>query len=155
IAAQLIMPLEEEWARFAVKDNLRLRLEEYWRKGHRLLILDSGSTTAAIAHRIAAIKTPDGKRHLSHLRVLSNGDLVHRELNTAECRHGLIFLGGAERFDTGAIAGVLAERCLDAWGLQADIAIIGTTNLNADGKFCCDHEDEAYIKSRLLSSARI
>ena len=39
--------------------------------------------------------------------------------------------------------------------MQGDLAIIGTTNLNSAGHFCCDHEDEAQIKSRLLGAARI
>jgi DeoR/GlpR family transcriptional regulator of sugar metabolism len=156
IAARLIMPQRHETARFTMMSaTLRARMEEYWNKKHRLVILDSGSTTAAIARQVAPAKTPDANRRLSHLRVLTNGALVHQELNIATCTHGLIFLGGAERFDTGAVAGTLAEQCLDAWALKADLAVIGTTNLNEDMKWCCDHEDEAYIKSRLLDSARV
>jgi DeoR/GlpR family transcriptional regulator of sugar metabolism len=111
----------------APDSGLKARLREYWTKAHRLLILDSGSTTASIARHLAAVKHPDPERHLADLRVLTNGGMIFQAFNKADCSHGLILLGGAVRRDTDAVAGALAEFCLEKWALTADIAIIGTT----------------------------
>jgi DeoR/GlpR family transcriptional regulator of sugar metabolism len=138
-----------------IASDLQTRLAEYWKKAHRLVILDAGSTTAAIARHLGRLRTPDPLRNLADLRIFTNGNLIHQELNKSGGNHGVILLGGAERHDTEAVAGTLAEECLRAFALKADIAIIGTTNLNEDGNFCSDSEDEARIKSRLLESARI
>jgi DeoR/GlpR family transcriptional regulator of sugar metabolism len=163
IAEQIVMPelpkdparLMRKGSRLQLDIGLRTRLVEFWNKAHRLLILDSGSTTASIARHLATVKPPDPKRLLADLRVLTNGGLIFQTFNQPDCSHGLILLGGAVRRDTDAVAGTLAELCLEKWALKADIAIIGTTNINDSFKFCCDHEDEASIKSRLLAAARI
>jgi DeoR/GlpR family transcriptional regulator of sugar metabolism len=156
MAERLIAPASESLPVLkAIGTDLQTRFAEFWKKAHRLVILDAGSTTAAIARYLGRLRTPDPLRNLADLRIFTNGNLIHQELNKAGGSHGVILLGGAERRDTEAVAGTLAEECLRAFALKADIAIIGTTNLNEDGNFCCDSEDEARIKSRLLEAARI
>jgi DeoR/GlpR family transcriptional regulator of sugar metabolism len=133
---------------------LERRIASYWLKPHRLAILDSGTTNGAVAGHLKILKSPDPGRHLAQLRVLTNGLNILEELKDSS--HGVILLGGSFRRDTGAVAGLLAERCLDVWGLDnADVAVIGTTNLNNRLEFCCDSEEEAAVKSRLLHAARI
>ena len=74
--------------------DLQLRLTELWDKAHRLFILDAGSTTAAIARQLAMVKTPNPERHVAHIRVLTNSDLVQQILTSGLSDHGLILLGG-------------------------------------------------------------
>jgi DeoR/GlpR family transcriptional regulator of sugar metabolism len=153
IAHSLLRQPHGEWR---MSDELASRLLAYWSKAHRLLILDAGSTTEAIARRLSQVETPSPERHLAGLRVLTNGSMIVKAFAEGKNRHlGLILLGGARRSDTDATAGSLAEQCLAAWRFQADVAIIGSTNLQWNRGFCCDSEEEAEIKSRLLHTARI
>jgi DeoR/GlpR family transcriptional regulator of sugar metabolism len=144
-----------------MSDVLRQKLDTYMTKAHRLAIIDSGSTTLAIAKALTKHKTPAPDRHLNFLRVLTNGRRVAQALDSPESTHGIILLGGALRRDTQAVAGLLAERCLDSWLAHtsdlaiADVAIIGTTNVNANFDLFSDSEIESEMKSRLLNSARI
>ena len=155
-AARLIAPTVAQQDAFnqpPLPAELADKLKAYWTKANRFLILDAGSTTGAVARHTARLKAPDPDKRLSSLRVLTNGMMIVQELQHSP--HGIITVGGAYRKPTGAVAGNLAEQSLASWGFHADLAIIGTTNLNEQGDFCCDGEDEAQIKSRLLESARI
>lgn len=143
-----------------ITQDLQRRLDAYWRKPHRLLILDAGSTTAAISRAVATQRTPDPDRRIAELRILTNSKRVLGHLDATDCNHDVVLLGGSLRKDTDAVCGLLAEQCLTSWALTADIAIIGTTNLNIDKirgslAFRSDSESEAQIKSRLLSIASI
>jgi DeoR/GlpR family transcriptional regulator of sugar metabolism len=141
-----------------ISASLADSLESLWQKARRAIILDAGSTTKAIADELVKLKTPSPERRLSSLRVLTNGLMIVESLKQMRppYLHGIIQLGGSVRHDTEAIAGTLAEWCLESWRFSADVAFIGTTNLNNnDWTFCCDSEEEAQIKSALLHKARI
>ena len=138
----------------SVKDDLKFRLEALWRRQHRLLVLDSGTTTRRIAVQLA--EAPGKSRHLASLRVVTNGLEVARSLNKDKRpKHGTIVIGGTLRRETMSLIGTLAERSLETMSLRADISIIGTTSFNLLGEFGCNHEDESETKSRLLQSADI
>ncbi len=144
-----------------LSDGLRHRLESHFQRAHRLAILDSGTTTDAIAEDLVAYETPDPDRRLNFLRILTNGKTVAGTLDVERCKHEIILLGGALRRSTAAVVGLLAARCLESWLAQssdsriADIAIVGTTAVNQSFDMFSDSENESEMKSRLLSSARI
>ncbi|OAI52408.1 hypothetical protein AYO47_06225 [Planctomyces sp. SCGC AG-212-M04] len=144
-----------------VSYELKARLNAYTRKAHRLVILDSGTTTAAIARILATVVTPDPRRHLARLRVLTNGRTVAERLDVRDSTHEIILLGGVMTRATAAVSGLLAERCLESWTTSsansafADLAVIGATSVDSEFDLYCDNESEAQIKSRLLQLARI
>lgn len=144
-----------------MSQSLRDKLESHFRKAHRLLVLDSGTTTLAIAEQLVRFETPNSDRNLNSLRILTNGRHIAEALDVHPSKHGILLLGGALRRDTEAVVGLLAERCLSSWLVNtsdaafADLGIIGTTSFNGDFDMFSDSEDESEIKSRLLNSARI
>jgi DeoR/GlpR family transcriptional regulator of sugar metabolism len=141
--------------------RLRETLSGYFRKAHRLAILDSGTTNVEIAKELADVHTPSPDLRLNFLRILTNGRRVAETLDSPGSTHGIILLGGELRRDTEAVAGLLGVRCLESWLVNtedpaiADIAIIGTTSVNTGFDLFSDSEIESEMKSRLLNAARI
>lgn len=137
----------------SIDHDLKFRLQSLWSRQHRLLALDSGTTTARVAQHLA--EQPKTK-HLASLRIVTNGvDIAKTASKSDKLAHGTIMIGGTLRRETMALIGTLAERSFEAMSLNTDISIIGTTSFSIDGQFGCNHEDEAEIKSRLLQSANI
>jgi DeoR/GlpR family transcriptional regulator of sugar metabolism len=139
----------------AVK-RVNLFLDDYWTKRHRVVALDSGTSTEAIARPIAKEDGPAS--HYSSLRVVTNSPRIERLLHSPDKSVDVIGIGGMLRKDTSARTGLLTEVCLKAWGIRFDVAIVGATGLLRDAldrpeAFACDSEDEARTKSSFLDSA--
>ncbi len=91
------------------------------------------------------------------LRIVTNGLAIARLFSDSDRnkQFELLPLGGTWDYDTDAMTGLLAERCWEVFGLRPDIAVIGTTAIDTGRGACCDTPEEAQIKMRMLSSARI
>lgn len=158
--------------------RVRSYLGQYWRKRHRLVAMDAGTTTHAVAEYVAnpwGIEEEDEKglppagvlspnrdsfdpRSIS-LRVLTNCPRIERCMESPRCFPSVISIGGALRKDTVARTGVLAEQSMKAMNLRPDIAMLGTTSLRTeDGYslmgFACDSEEEARTKSLFEADLR-
>ena len=131
-------------------------LHGYWGKRHRMTIIDAGTTTLAIACNIA-LADERGDR-TSILTILTNSPKIEHRLLEHPHSISLISVGGKVRIDTAARTGHLCNRCLTAWDVKADIAIIGSTSFrfNDSGSpigFACDSDDEAETKAHFLDIA--
>ncbi|HEV8291802.1 MAG TPA: DeoR/GlpR family DNA-binding transcription regulator [Tepidisphaeraceae bacterium] len=137
--------------------ELDAKLLAYWLQPHRTLVIDAGSTNAAISRQIELVAIPSSTRHITMLRIVSNGLSIARMFSDSDRnrQYELLPLGGTWDYDTDAMTGLLAERCWEAFALRPDIAVIGTTAIDPMRGACCDTPEEAQIKTRMLSSARI
>jgi len=137
--------------------ELDAKLLSYWLQPHRTLVIDAGSTNTAICRQIELVAIPSSTRHITMLRIVSNGLSIARMFSDSDRnrQYELLPLGGTWDYDTDAMTGLLAERCWEAFALRPDIAVIGTTAIDPARGACCDTPEEAQIKTRMLSSARI
>lgn len=137
-------------------NEIKVFLESYWNKSHRSASIDAGSTCSEITKLIAKIKIPDHDGILSSLDIFTNSSMIIDTLRAPGVSVGVIVIGGRMRKSTDACSGELTRQCLDAWHLQLDIAIVGTTNINrATFEFACDSEDESVTKNWILSHASL
>jgi DeoR/GlpR family transcriptional regulator of sugar metabolism len=135
-------------------------LRDYWRKKSRILCLDAGSTTIAVANSLKSRDLPDEAAGIAVMRVVTNCPKIEEEFEDPRVKTEVILVGGSLRKLTRAHTGLLTEQCLDAWNIRIDIAIIGTTGLVVDVEpskhndyirgLACDSEDEARTKALLL-----
>jgi len=158
LACALLFP--EDALRERVRDNLKDKLgwqsfpvihllEGIWQKTHRIVSMDAGSTTHAIAKQM-------GKRILSfddcsQLTVVTNAPAVVEELYKTP-KVQTIVAGGELRKERYSIVGHLAERCLDAFDIVTDMGFIGATGIDFQRGFTSDSVLETQVKVRLLDS---
>jgi DeoR/GlpR family transcriptional regulator of sugar metabolism len=149
--------------------------EDYWSKKNRFVALDAGTTTLKIAEHLTSERggkrrrvLPDEEAGLAALRLVTNCPKIEAVFENPLDRTEVLLIGGALRKETRSHSGYLARQCLEAWNLQIDLAMIGTTNLitrqmiedsrigqyRAAG-FACDSEEESQIKNELLARSSL
>jgi DeoR/GlpR family transcriptional regulator of sugar metabolism len=137
--------------------EVRCILDGYWKKSHRSVATDSGTTISSITKKLAMIRIPDPHSILSALDIFTNSSMIVDDLRKPCVTVGVVVIGGRLRKDTDACTGELTRQCLASWHLQLDIAVVGTTNINkTTQEFACDSENEAVTKGLIhsLSSLR-
>jgi DeoR/GlpR family transcriptional regulator of sugar metabolism len=136
---------------------LDTKLMAFWQQPHRTLVIDAGSSNKIICSQIEAEPIPAVNRHITMLRVVTNGLAIAHLFSQSKRKrqYELLTVGGAWHYDTDATSGLLAELCWKSFSLRPDIAIIGATAIDPDRGACCDTPEEAQIKMSMLSSARI
>lgn len=108
-------------------------------KDHDTVILDSGTTTMAIAKHF----------HAKHVTVITNSlDVATILEDNTEVE--LIVTGGQMRWNTRAMVGAIAERALGAF--RANLAFIGTNAFNEKG-FTTPNLIEAQTKKKMIEIA--
>jgi len=100
---------------------LDAKLLGYWLQPHRTLVIDAGSTNAAVCRQIELVAIPSSTRHITMLRIVSNGLSIARMFSDSDRnrQYELLPLGGTWDYDTDAMTGLLAERCWEAFALAA------------------------------------
>lgn len=142
----------------SVAAKLRDHLGRYWAKKHRHCVLDAGTTTDSIAEHLAKKDAPDSDAGLAALTIVTNAPTIEGVLQKTLPGIDVIVVGGELRKDTLSHTGRLCEQCLNAWEIQVDIAMVGTTSLDyPHGRqvlcFACDSASEARTKGLLLERA--
>ena len=143
-------------------------LSLYWKKHHRSIALDAGTTNEAVSGVLSKLRAGDQTGSLGGLSVFTNSPSVVDQFRdyvrtTARdphrlpaCRIEVIPIGGRLRSDTDAVTGELSKRCLESWQINLDVAVIGTTHFDfQEMRLGCDSEDEALTKSILLSRSSL
>jgi DeoR family fructose operon transcriptional repressor len=111
------------------------------------VLLDSGTTTALLAERLAAWVPDHGQR----LTVITNS--VQNSTTLGGSQHLEVHLvGGRLRSLTGALVGSATVAQLEA--LRPDISFLGTNGLSADFGLSTPDEMEGAVKSAMVRSAR-
>jgi DeoR family fructose operon transcriptional repressor len=111
------------------------------------VLLDSGTTTALLAERLAAWVPDHGQR----LTVITNS--VQNATTLGASPHLEVHLvGGRLRSLTGALVGSATVAQLEA--LRPDISFLGTNGLSADFGLSTPDELESAVKSAMVRSAR-
>jgi DeoR/GlpR family transcriptional regulator of sugar metabolism len=140
--------------------KLRDLLIQYWNKKHRYVAIDAGTTNEQTAQYLSKKEAPDSAAGLSSLTILTNAPHIENILEDTSTDTEVVMIGGQLRKDTLAYTGLLSDQCLNAWQIQFDVALVGTTSLDMrhGGKalcFACDSVDEARTKGLLLEKADI
>ncbi|MGN7859098.1 DeoR/GlpR family DNA-binding transcription regulator [Microbacterium sp. 22303] len=106
------------------------------------ILLDSGSTTLAIAELLPAD---------AQLTVVTNNTIVAGALAGRD-NLTLLLIGGRVRTVTGAAVGPWAIEALAE--LTVDVAFLGTNGFDADHGLSTPDQDEAAVKRAMLEAAR-
>jgi DeoR/GlpR family transcriptional regulator of sugar metabolism len=119
-------------------------------KSHRHLLLDSGTTTEAIALDLKEQHFWNGPPYLT---VYTNAPRIESVLEDSAVE--VVGLMGEVRKDTSARTGYWNQRSLALLKeIAIDVAMVGTTGLALEGQrivgFACDSSDEALTKSQML-----
>lgn len=107
----------------------------------RTILLDSGSTTLAIARLLAD----------SPARIITNSLPIADEL-ASRPSGDFMLLGGDWRQESSSFIGPYALEILD--GINADLAFIGASGFDPEHAFTCQNSIESHVKTRMLSRAR-
>ncbi|WP_363339632.1 DeoR/GlpR family DNA-binding transcription regulator [Herbiconiux sp.] len=111
------------------------------------VLLDSGTTTGALAERLAGWRSADGRELIVITNSVPIAALLH--LNPAIDLH---LLGGTVRGVTSAAVGTTT---LDQLAhLRPDIAFVGANGISAEFGLSTPDEREASVKSAMIRSAR-
>jgi DeoR/GlpR family transcriptional regulator of sugar metabolism len=138
------------------KRNVLQLLNNYFRKSHRHIVIDSGTTTKAIADCLAQNHFWTGPPFLT---VYTNSPRIESALEDSKVE--VVGLMGEVRKDTSARTGPWCQRSLELLrGLSLDIGIVGTTGLAFDASrrligFSSDSAPEALTKSTMLELVNI
>jgi DeoR family transcriptional regulator of aga operon len=108
------------------------------------IILDSGSTTSAIARRIRGLG-------FESLTVITNA-LNIAVLVASVPFVALVVPGGHLRRRSWSLSGPMAERALRS--LRADTLFLGADSFDAEGGLRTPHAPEAALNARMIASAR-
>jgi DeoR/GlpR family transcriptional regulator of sugar metabolism len=133
------------------------KLVNCWERSTRTLMIDSGTTNEAIVRAIIRVGLPCPKRGITVLRVLTNGLSLAQAISDGGEEYELYPVFGKLRRDTGAFAGLEAQKFLE-WQSSLffpDIAIVGTTAVDKEGNLYCDSLEEKLGKQKMLQVARI
>lgn len=109
---------------------------------HSSVILNIGTTTEQVA---AALTAHQG------LTVISNNINIVHILREARLS-GMVIAGGAVRMSDGAIVGAEAVEFMARY--KADVAVIGTSSLDADGAVLDFDDREVAVARAILKNAR-
>lgn len=112
------------------------------------VLLDSGTTTLAIARRL---KQRQAGTHLAPLTVITTSLPIASELFGADGLD-LILLGGTLRKDSPDLIGAITDQNLDL--LQTDLAFIGADAVGLDGCLYQDSVELGRMLGRMAASAR-
>lgn len=118
------------------------------RSSNASILLDSGSTTAALAEELTDW-TPQDSEH--ELLVITNSLPIAATLSANE-QLPLDIVGGRIRGLTGAVVGARATEQLSA--LRPDVAFIGSNGIHADFGFSTPDPVEAATKTAMIRAAR-
>lgn len=110
------------------------------------VILDVGSTTAAIARALVA------RRELSDIVCITNGLKIALELESAIPRFTVILTGGTLRPLQHSLVDPLAGAMLDQ--IHADTVFIGCNGVNVEAGVTNINLPEAEIKRRMVKASR-
>lgn len=145
--------------------GLAAKVAQFRRKHAPSLWIDAGSTTLLAVHQLLLARhfpllvTDMATGHAMPLRPLfvTNSYKVAEAIGAS--RHHLDLrvrlVGGELKINLKSCSGFLTERCMEAWQMRGDVAIVGATGLRHDEEpiaFCCDDLEEADLKSRFLRS---
>lgn len=108
-------------------------------KDHDTVVLDSGTTTVAIAKNIKAKQVTVITNSLDVAAVLQENEEVE-----------LIVTGGQMRWNTRAMVGSLTEKALSAF--RVNLAFVGTNGFNENG-FMTPNMTEAQTKKKMIDIA--
>jgi DeoR/GlpR family transcriptional regulator of sugar metabolism len=126
----------------------RTFFERFWKKHHRVLTIDAGTTTLEIGRALSKIVLPQASTGLYALNIMTNSPNLAVQM--AGSAHTITVLGGKMTDQTEAIAGSLAEQCLERWQFVTDLALLGATALDLARGFGCDTAEEGVIKNLFL-----
>src|ERR1035441_8707897 len=133
-------------------------LKDYWKSPHRSVFIDAGTTTWHALQLMSRLPLPDFDNNVRRLDIFTNSSQalpLNFDKATSRCITYTIVGGRLDR-DTDAITGDLTRRCLESWGMNVDVAVIGTSNIDNDKfELSCNSEDEALTKSWVLSRAKL
>lgn len=135
--------------------NIPQLVLNYLAKSHRHILLDSGTTTEAVATDLKEQHFWSGPPYLT---VYTNAPRIESVLEDSDI--GVVGLMGEVRKDTSARTGFWNQRSLELLReIAIDVAVVGTTGLALEGQrivgFACDSSDEAHTKSQMLSIAKL
>ena len=135
--------------------NIPQLVLNYLNKSHRHVLLDSGTTTEAIATDLKEQHFWSGPPYLT---VYTNAPRIESLLEDSDI--GVVGLMGEVRKDTSARTGFWNQKSLELLReIAIDVACVGTTGLAFEGQrivgFACDSSDEAHTKSQMFSISRL
>lgn len=143
--------------------TLSAKIEQLRRKHAPALWIDAGSTTLLAVHQLLEAKSfpllvPDvvseEKMPVRPLLVTNSYEIAAA---VGSSRHHLDLrvrlVSGEVKMNLKSVSGLLTERCLEAWHMRGDVAVVGATGIRDDEAplaFCCDTLEEADVKSSFL-----
>lgn len=152
--ADLQVPTENDVLSLVNRET-RTNLLSIYASRDRTVILDGTTTNYYLAERLKSLSLPSEQHHLWRLLVVTNSPPIAECLYEATAGPDVAIIGGRISRDTRAISGHLAQAALREWDIEADFSIVGAAGLNLPRGFCNFSEDEAAVKTQLLSRARV
>lgn len=136
------------------------KLSAIQEKSDPSITIDAGSTTAYAFETLLRVDSIPFMRGTVPPGPVTPTVMTNSPFIASLVRHSvharsipLRVIGGDVRADRASMCGRLSELALEAWELNTDISIIGTTGIRLRGgsfEFWCDDVDEASIKRRML-----
>ncbi|GHC65237.1 DeoR/GlpR transcriptional regulator [Roseibacillus persicicus] len=133
--------------------SVEKELSKLWDKNVRVLGTDSGTTNEAVCRLVSRAKIPCST--LSRLRFFTNCMTHFEVLGGLRYPFEVFVVGGQIRNLSDSVTGELAIKCMNAWDLKLDVAVVAATNLilGSTAAYTCYGVEEAMVKSHFLACA--